>query len=315
MPDQAELRYAFKPLGRLQHVRCAFPEPCAYSHNAERSAVLLALSVGQSQFHAIRENDAAVGGTTGGDDRIAQKLGATDDHIGNSPLGRVLFYSLQAGTMLILVLAANTSYADFPRLASFHAGDNFMPRQLTNRGHRLVFSNGILFLSAFAILLVVVTGAKVDRLIPLYAIGVFTSFTLSQAGMARHHLREKEPGWRRGFVINGVGAVMTLVVDVVIAITKFTHGAWVIVLLVPLMVVFSQRASVKDWTWPEALVVLGWFSLLKAVLEGSVTPSLTAVVEGVRTGALDFVLLKPADAQFLVSTARFEPWNPGLLPQ
>ena len=84
---------------------------------------------------------------------------------------------------------------------------------------------------------------------------------------------------------------------------------WLAVTLVPLMVVFSQRTSVRGWTWPEALVVLGWFSLLKAVLEGSVTPSLTAVVEGVRTGALDFVLLKPADAQFLVSTARFEPWR------
>jgi amino acid transporter len=162
---------------------------------------------------------------------------------GGSPLGQGLYYSLQAGTMLILVLAANTSFADFPRLASFHAGDNFMPRQLTKRGHRLVFSNGVLFLSGFAILLVIVTGAKVDRLIPLYAIGVFTSFTLSQAGMARHHLREREPHWRSGLVINGVGAVMTLVVDIVIAITKFTHGAWVIVALVPLMVIFLVRLS------------------------------------------------------------------------
>jgi ABC-2 type transport system permease protein len=84
---------------------------------------------------------------------------------------------------------------------------------------------------------------------------------------------------------------------------------WMGVTLVPLLVVFSQRKAVAGWTWPEALVVLGWFSLLKAVLEGSVTPSLTAVVEGVRTGALDFVLLKPADAQFLVSTTRFEPWR------
>jgi ABC-2 type transport system permease protein len=84
---------------------------------------------------------------------------------------------------------------------------------------------------------------------------------------------------------------------------------WLVVTLVPLLVVFSQRSEVAGWTWPEALVVLGWFSLLKAVLEGSINPSLTAVVEGVRTGALDFVLLKPADAQFLVSTARFEPWR------
>jgi amino acid transporter len=172
---------------------------------------------------------------------------------GNSALGQALFYSLQAGTMLILVLAANTSFADFPRLASFHAGDNFMPRQLTKRGHRLVFSNGIIFLSGFAILLVVVTGAKVDRLIPLYAIGVFTSFTLSQAGMARHHLREREAGWRSGLVINGVGAVMTLVVDVVIAITKFTHGAWVIVVLVPLMVLFLVRLARQYTTEAEQL--------------------------------------------------------------
>jgi hypothetical protein len=145
--------------------------------------------------------------------------------------------------MLILVLAANTSFADFPRLASFHAGDNFMPRWLTKRGHRLVFSNGIVGLAATSIVLIIVTEAKVDRLIPLYAIGVFTSFTLSQAGMARHHIREKEPHWRRGLAINGIGAVLSLVVDVIIAITKFTHGAWVIVVLVPIMVVFLVRLA------------------------------------------------------------------------
>jgi amino acid transporter len=162
---------------------------------------------------------------------------------GQSAVGQALYYSLQAGTMLILVLAANTSFADFPRLASFHAGDNFMPRQLIKRGHRLVFSNGVFFLAGSSIFLVIVTGAKVDRLIPLYAIGVFTSFTLSQAGMARHHLREKETGWRSGLVINGVGAILTLVVDVVIAVTKFTHGAWAIIVLVPIMVVFLVRLA------------------------------------------------------------------------
>jgi amino acid transporter len=175
---------------------------------------------------------------------------------GDSPLGRALFYALQAGTMLILVLAANTSFADFPRLASFHAGDNFMPRQLTKRGHRLVFSNGIFFLAGFAILLVVVTGAKVDRLIPLYAIGVFTSFTLSQAGMAKHHITHKEPHWRRGVVINGIGAVLSLIVDVIIAVTKFTHGAWVIVVLVPLMVVFLVRLA-RQYEFEDAQLVDG----------------------------------------------------------
>jgi hypothetical protein len=155
---------------------------------------------------------------------------------GAGGIGDLLFYGLQAGTVLILVLAANTSFADFPRLASFHAEDNFMPRQLTKRGHRLVFSNGIIFLAVASILVLLVTDAKVDRLIPLYAIGVFTSFTLSQAGMAKHHLTHREPHWKYGLVVNGVGAFLSLVVDIIIAVTKFTHGAWFIIVLVPLMV-------------------------------------------------------------------------------
>jgi amino acid transporter len=167
---------------------------------------------------------------------------------GSSPGGHLLYICLQVGTTLILVLAANTSFADFPRLASFHAGDNFMPRQLTKRGHRLVFSNGILALSAAAIFLVVITRAEVSRLIPLYAIGVFTSFTLSQAGMARHHIRLKEPGWRGGLFVNATGAVLSLIVDVIIAITKFKPpgailGAWVIILLVPVMVYGLTRLN------------------------------------------------------------------------
>ncbi len=162
---------------------------------------------------------------------------------GGGIVGTILYLALQAGTMLILVLAANTSFADFPRLASFHAGDNFMPKQLTKRGHRLVFSNGIISLAIAAAVLVVVTGAKVDRLIPLYAIGVFTSFTLSQAGMARHHITRKEPGWRSGLFVNGTGAVLSLVVDVIIAVTKFTHGAWVIIVLVPVLVAALVRLN------------------------------------------------------------------------
>ncbi len=172
---------------------------------------------------------------------------------GGGAVGNILYYCLQAGTMLILVLAANTSFADFPRLASFHAGDNFMPRQLTKRGHRLVFSNGIIFLAAAAIVLLLATDAKVDRLIPLYAIGVFTSFTLSQAGMAKHHIREKEEGWRCGLFVNGFGAFLSFVVDIVIAIFKFTHGAWVIVVFVPIMVFFLMRLAKQYKTEDEAL--------------------------------------------------------------
>jgi amino acid transporter len=178
---------------------------------------------------------------------------------GNSFIGHILYYCLQAGTMLILVLAANTSFADFPRLASFHAGDNFMPRQLTKRGHRLVFSNGIIFLAAAGILLLILTDARVDKLIPLYAIGVFTSFTLSQAGMARHHIREKEQGWKWGLFINGAGAIMTLVVDLVIARYKFKPegtwiGAWIIVVFVPIMVFFLMKLSKQYEREDKALV-------------------------------------------------------------
>ncbi|MFN8024254.1 MAG: amino acid permease [Acidimicrobiales bacterium] len=155
---------------------------------------------------------------------------------GDSLIGHALFYSLQAGTMLILVLAANTSFADFPRLASFHAGDNFMPRQFTVRGHRLVFSNGIIFLAIAATVTLIGTGGEVSRLIPLYAIGVFTSFTLSQAGMAKHHITHREPQWRTGLVINGIGALLSLLVLVIVSVVKFREGAWVVMLLVPIMV-------------------------------------------------------------------------------
>lgn len=162
---------------------------------------------------------------------------------GGGPLGFGLYLALQIATTLILILAANTSFADFPRLANFHATDHFMPRQLTLRGHRLVFSNGIVGLAAASTVLVVVFQADVHKLIPLYAIGVFTSFTLSQAGMARRHMRRKEPGWKSGLLINGVGGVTTAVVTIVIAITKFWHGAWAVMVFVPVMVWLLVRMN------------------------------------------------------------------------
>jgi len=162
---------------------------------------------------------------------------------GTSPVGTGFYLALQAGTALILILAANTSFADFPRLASFHAGDNFMPRQLTKRGHRLVFSNGIIFLAVASIAVVIAADAKVDNLIGLYAIGVFTSFTLSQGGMAKHHITHKEPGWRMGLFINGTGALLSLVVDIIIGVTKFTRGAWIVVVLVPVLVAVLVRLN------------------------------------------------------------------------
>jgi amino acid transporter len=162
---------------------------------------------------------------------------------GTGVLGTALFLMLQVATTLILILAANTSFADFPRLANFHARDHFMPRPLTKRGHRLVFSNGVIGLAIASTLLVVVFRADVHRLIPLYAIGVFTSFTLSQAGMAKRHLRLREPGWRHGLAINGLGAFTTAVVTVVIAITKFAHGAWAVMVFVPVTVWILVRMN------------------------------------------------------------------------
>ena len=159
-----------------------------------------------------------------------------------SQLGRALFgqglfyYLIQGSTTLILVLAANTSFADFPRLSSLLARDRYAPRQFRTMGDRLVFSNGIVILAGAAILLILIFQADTHALIPLYAVGVFISFTLSQAGMVRHWLKERESGWRWRLCINGIGALVTLAVTLVIAMTKFTHGAWIVVLLVPLMV-------------------------------------------------------------------------------
>ena len=147
--------------------------------------------------------------------------------------GGVVYWVLQFATAAILTLAANTAYADFPRLSSIIARDGYLPRQFANQGDRLVFSNGIVFLGMAAGLLVIAFKAKTEGLIPLYAIGVFTSFTLSQAGMVRHHRRHREPNWKRGLVVNATGAVATGIVTLIIAVTKFKSGAWVPLVVVP----------------------------------------------------------------------------------
>jgi amino acid transporter len=149
----------------------------------------------------------------------------------------VFYYAVQAATMLILLLAANTSYADFPRLSSILARDRFVPRQFANQGDRLVFSNGILILSGFAILLIVLFAGDTHALLPLYAIGVFISFTLSQSGMVRRWLRLREKGWRWRVWVNGVGAVVTGIVMLTLAVTKFSEGAWIVIVVIPILVV------------------------------------------------------------------------------
>ncbi len=160
---------------------------------------------------------------------------------GHGAFQHVLFVLLQAGTMLILVLAANTSFTGFPFLASFAADDSYLPRQLTRRGHRLVFSTGILVLTAVSIAILLITRAKLDSLIALYAIGVFTGFTMAGAGMVKFHLTHREPHWRRGIAINGTAALLSFVVLLIFAVTKFTEGAWVVVVLMPLGVLVLMR--------------------------------------------------------------------------
>ena len=152
--------------------------------------------------------------------------------LGTSPL----YYYVQMATMLILVLAANTSFSDFPRLSYFLARDHFMPRQFQYRGDRLAFSTGILVLALLAAGLVVVFHAETHALIPLYAIGVFVSFTLSQSSMVRRWWVSREPSWRRSMLVNAIGAAVTGVVAVVIAVTKFQLGAWMVLIIIPAFV-------------------------------------------------------------------------------
>jgi amino acid transporter len=169
------------------------------------------------------------------------------------------YYVVQSATMMILVLAANTAYADFPRLASILARDRYLPRQLMNQGDRLAFSNGIIGLSAFASVLLVAYGGDTHSLIPLYMIGVFVSFTLSQAGMVVHWRKLKGPGWKTSAFINGLGALVTGIVLVVVTLTKSREGAWIILLLIPVHVVLfrvtrrhydevARQLSLEGWT-------------------------------------------------------------------
>ncbi len=155
----------------------------------------------------------------------------------------VIYYLIQAATALILILAANTSFQDFPRLSSVMAADGFMPRQLGSRGDRLVFSNGIIILGGFAAVLVIVFGGDTHRLIPLYAVGVFLAITLSQAGMVKHWLSNREKHWRRNILINGLGAFTTTIVVIIIVWSKFRDGAWIVVLAIPLIVYLTMQVK------------------------------------------------------------------------
>jgi amino acid transporter len=194
------------------------------------------------------------------------------------------YYVIQGSTAIILFLAANTSYADFPRLASLLAKDRYLPRQLASQGDRLVFSNGILGLSISAIALVIFFRGDTHKLIPLYAVGVFLSFTLSQAGMVKHHFEEKEKGWRRSAVLNFVGCVTTLLVLLVIAYTKFAHGAWMVVVAIPFFVFIFTRVHSHYLAVGRELSLLG---LTPPKRLDPVKHTVIVPVSGIHRGVLD----------------------------
>lgn len=250
----------------------------------------------------------------------------------------ILYLLLISGTTVILIMAANTAFADFPRLGALHAGDGFLPRQLTYRGSRLVYSRGIITLAVISSLLIIIFQASVTRLIPLYAIGVFLSFTLSQTGMARRwwkigHLKEGEEvvepgstlkfekGWQYRMVINGFGAICTAIVMVVFAVTKFREGAWVVLILTPALVAifFSIHHHYKRVAKNLSLDNFG------AVPPQTTRHRVIMPVSGVHQGTLAalryarmlsddvtavYVLIEPAEAEKV--RKKWENWGAGV---
>jgi amino acid transporter len=176
---------------------------------------------------------------------------------GHTFYGHALFLLVQAATALILYTGGNTSFNGFPFLASYVAGDAFLPRWLLKRGHRLVFSNAIIGLTIVSIALLIVRGSNVNNLVPLYAIGVFTAFTMAGFGMARYHKRRREPGWRHKLVINTAAGGLSAVVVAIFAVVKFTEGAWIVVVLFPILVFALIRLNQEYRMEAEVLERIG----------------------------------------------------------
>src|SRR5438309_1462208 len=248
--------------------------------------VAVSVAAGVAAFQPPESRNAAVtlgwmgvilGGFFAGSTYLAHRYGVVPvgdqtviSQLGHGAFGDSIFYFLlQFATALILILAANTSFADFPRLASFLGRDAYLPRQLANRGDRLVFSNGILLLALVAGALLWLFGGDTHALIPLYAVGVFLSFTLSQAGMVRRLVTRRERGWVGRATFSAIGAVATGIVLVIELATKFTSGAWITALLITLLVLafyeihhhyifYARQISSKEWqpVWPRKHVVV-----------------------------------------------------------
>ena len=221
----------------------AFKEPSA--KNAATTMLWMTLILGSMflglSYLAIHTNALPPNAEGFGGETAPSQVSRAVFNRENSALGNVMYTALQIATCLILVLAANTSFADFPRLSSLMARDGFLPRQLANVGDKLVFNNGIMVLAVLSGLLVVVFHGSVHYLIPLYAVGVFLGFSLSQAGMVKRWFTLKSPGWQWKAVVNGIGAVATSVVMIVFGIVKFSHGAWVVIFLIPILVLTFSR--------------------------------------------------------------------------
>jgi amino acid transporter len=208
------------------------------SRNAARTLAMMAAILGTtflgisllaSRLHPYRDEEDPTG------------IALMAEYVYNGK--NVLFWVTQIATFAILILAANTAYQGFPGLSSIIARDRYLPRQLANRGDKLVFSNGIIFLAVAAGVLITVFRGNISALIPLYAFGVFTGFTLSQAGMVVHHLRFREPRWRASLAVNAVGCVATGLVALVVVVSKFTEGAWIPAVLIPALVVAFRMIS------------------------------------------------------------------------
>jgi hypothetical protein len=175
--------------------------------------------------------------------------------VGNGTFGQGMFILVQLATMLILFAGANTTYSAFPLLCNFVAADGYLPRQLSKRGHRLAFSNGILFLAGGGIFLVIITAGSVEHLVAFYALGVFTGFMLAGFGMAKHATTHKGDGWKVKFVINGLAGSVSLVIVLIFSVVKFTQGAWIVLVVSPIMVVSFLRLNRQYTAEQKALTV------------------------------------------------------------
>jgi hypothetical protein len=221
--------------------------------NARATLVLMAAIIG-ALFLAVSALAASVHAVPfiSGTPTVLSEIGSVV--FGGGAGGRVAYYSLQFSTALILILGANTSFNGFPLLVSFIARDSFLPRRLTSRGHRLVYSNGVLLLAGLSVVLLVVTRANVASLIPLYATTVFTGFTMAGAGMVKYHLRRQPGGDRnRKLVVNGLAALTSGVVTLIFVVTEFTRGAWAVVIVIPLLVFMLSRTRRRYQAEKEVL--------------------------------------------------------------